>query len=324
MTGMSRLVVVTTGGTIAASADAGGVLRPERTGAQLAAGLDVEVEVVDLLSSIQLATPPRRIGCGSPLRSIPPLPAEPTGSWSPTAPTAWRKTALWLDLGYGGEVPVVLTGAARSADDPDPDGPGQSARRAHRGGQSAGARPGRAAQLRRNRGGRRWEPRSTAAPAFSAVAPGGLRVRLGIRRHLRQATPLPRHPPVGAAVDLASAYPGADGTAIEALAAAGARGLVIEAMGCGNAGEAVIEAVRRACDAGLAVAATTRVPGGRTAAAYGPAHDLVAAGAVMVPRLRASQARVLLMGALGAGLAVGEVFARWGLNLFNRSTNSGQ
>ncbi|MBU3750866.1 MAG: L-asparaginase, partial [Mycobacterium sp.] len=115
-----------------------------------------------------------------------------------------------------------------------------------------------------------------------------------------------------ARVDIAAAYPGADGTAIDAFIAAGARGVVVEAMGAGNTGAAVVEAVARAARQGVAVAVTTRVPGGRTSAAYGPGHDLARAGAVRVPRLRASQARVLMMAALSTGLPVGEVIARWG------------
>jgi L-asparaginase len=272
MTGMPRLIVITTGGTISTTAGADGVLRPARSGAELLAGLETgtEVSVIDLMSVDSSQLSPAdwlRIGAAV---------AESTtdgadGVVVTHGTDTMEETAVWLDLGYGGEVPVVLTGAARAADDPESDGPVLF------GGSPVG---------------------SVAHGAFTVDT-------VKQRPYLGRLDSAPR-------VDIAAAYPGADGTAVDAFTAAGARGVVIEAMGAGNAGTAVVAAVARASRRGIAVAVTTRVPDAGTHAAYGPGHDLLEAGAVLVPRLRASQARVLMMAALGAGLPVDEVISRWG------------
>ena len=309
MAGMPRLVVISTGGTIATSADTDGVLRPSRSGADLTTGLDVEV--VDLLSvdSSQL-TPSDWLRIGAAVNAAA---AGGAGGIVVTHGTdSLEETALWLELTYGGLPPVVLTGAARPADAPDADGPGNL-----RDACAVASSP-----LVRDCGvlvsfaGAVFAPLGTTkiggAAVFGGTVPVGSvaaeqfsMVRSKERAHLGEV-------PMPARVDIVAAYPGADGAAVDACVAAGARGLVVEAMGSGNAGTLVVEAVRRACEQDIAVAVTTRVPGGRTHASYGPGHELVAAGAIMMPRLRSSQARVLLMAAVGAGLAVPDVVERWG------------
>lgn len=309
MAGMPRLVVITTGGTIATSAGPEGVLRPTRTGAALVAGLDVEV--LDLMSLDSSRLTPRdwtRIGDAVAAR----IADGADGVVITHGTDSMEETALWLDLTYSGSPPVVLTGSAKPADAPDADGP-VNLREALTVAADPAAR-GLGALL--SFAGTVWAPLGTTklggpglfggTPPVGRVAGGRFTLAAAKARPLLgRVTEVPR-------VDIAAAYPGSDGTAIDAFIAAGARGVVVEAMGAGNTGTAVVDAVARACAQGVAMAIATRVPGGGTKAAYGPGHDLVAAGAVMVPRLRASQARVLMMAALGAGLPVGDVVARWG------------
>jgi L-asparaginase len=206
---------------------------------------------------------------------------------------------------------VVLTGAGRPSDAPDADGPANlrdalavAASPAARG---LGVLVSFAGAVLAPLGmSKRTGPQMFDGARVGTVVDGTFSV-LGpkARPYLGRIASAPR-------VDIASAYPGADGTAIDAFVAAGTQGVVVEAMGAGNAGAPVVDAVARAHAQGVAVTVTTRVPDGGTHAAYGPGRDLLTAGAVMVPRLRSSQARVLLTAALGARLSVGDVIARWG------------
>lgn len=307
-----RVVVITTGGTIATSTSTGadGVARPALAGAELVAGLTVPVEVVDVLSvDSSRLLPADWDVIGDAIAEAAGGDGDTAGIVVTHGTDTLEETALWLDATYPGSTPVVLTGAMRSHDDPEPDGPRNLAEAV-----AVAAHPLATGVLVSFAGtvytplgltkvGGGWAGRAvgTCSPTDVALNPSPLRPFLGAAR----AATAPR-------VDVVAVYAGGDAVAMDAYAAAGARGIVLEALGAGNVPDAVLDGVRRLRDHGVEVAVSTRVHGTTVSPRYGPGRALVDAGAVVVPSLRPAQARVLMMAALAAGSPVADAFAAWG------------
>ncbi len=288
---MRTIALVTTGGTIASTIGTDGAVAPSIGGHDFLrwAGVsnDVTLRVHDLMSIDSAAMSfadmdrIRETICAA-------LEDDATDAVVVLHGTdTMEETALLVDLQHSDPRPVVFTGAQRSADHLETDGPSNLAAAIDCGldpdSRDRGVLISFGGRTIPARGARKVH--TTALAAFAGSEPAATR------------RTLPPRPVAGTRVDIAALYPGADRTAIDAFVTAGAQGLVLEAMGSGNANRAIVEAVRDAVAAGVSVVLSTRVHDGPAAAVYGSGgggSDLAGAGAVVSPILRPSQARIQL------------------------------
>ena len=309
---MRRVVVVTTGGTIASRWQGAGYAAEAEGRDVLAAAADiphgVETEVVDLftVNSPRLTTTHQL----TLLRAVHDVLADPAvdGVVVTHGTDTLEESAFLLDLYHRDRRPVVFTGAQRPLESEDGDAGGNlyDALLTASAVEDLGTLAVFAGRVHAARGTVKTQTIAPDAFADPSHAPVG-RVGFGQVQLLRRPdrsepldlpdldAPLPR-------VDMVMHHTDADPALFDAALDAGARGVVLVATGAGNATPEFTRAVSRAVQRGVLVALTTRVPAGPVTPIYtgGGAVDLISAGAVPTGTLRAGQARIAVLAALMA------------------------
>jgi L-asparaginase len=304
----SRIIVISTGGTIASRFDpAQGRVVAVQRGEDLvqmvpqAKGIaDIEVENFCNIGSFQLSS---AIAFGLVKRINDILDHEDVMGVVVTHGTdTMEETCYLADLLVASDKPVVFTGAQRSNDDPDSDGP-RNLLNAIQAAASPATR-GLGAMICFNDellAARDVTKVHTArVQTFQSYEHGALgeidgnRVLVYRKPTIRRTFRVSK---LEERVDLIMLVLGIDARYIDASIQSGAAGIVLEAFGRGNANTAIVEGVRRAVNSGIPVVVTSRCPAGRVAPIYGGGggKDLEDAGAIFAGDLSGVKTRILLM-----------------------------
>lgn len=298
-----KIVVLTTGGTIACTADSNGALIPTVSGEDLVAPLrqrftpgsmDISVRELTRLDSASMTL----ADIDEIVAAVHDVLADEsvTGVVVTHGTDSMEETAVAVDTFHSDHRPVVLTGAQLPADHPEADGPGNlfeaiivAADDSARG---IGALIVFGHAVLPARGAVKWHTTDTLS--FATNGP----------EEPTRPEPVPATALEHTRVDVVYAYPGAGREVVDAVRAAGTQGIVVEAMGAGNVGREMAIALDEAMEEGIPVIITTRTPRGDVHGSYGGAGGgatLAAKGALGSGYFRAGQARVLLAIAIASG-----------------------
>jgi L-asparaginase len=313
-----KVVVLTTGGTIASRPDPSGGVIAAAGGEELLStvpGLEgvAEVRVEDLFKiGGYLMKPENMLEVAQRVRELDSDP-DIAGFVVTHGTDTMEETAYLVDLLYAGDKPVVFTGAQRNAAEPDTDGPRNlrdavrvAADPACRGLGSVIVMGGSVEGAREATKVHTTDPRAFASPGYGpvgAVTDEGVHVfhpRTRPQNLAHEPSTLPR-------VDFVKLVAGTDGIFLRAAREADTSGIVLEVFGIGNANHEVLEEVQKSVQGGVSVMVVSRCLEGRAAPIYGNGggYDLREAGAIFGGSLSGQKARLLLMVGLSAAEKTG-------------------
>jgi len=326
-TGAKKVVVVTTGGTIASRYDvAENALISVATGAELLATLGPLAPAVDVVLEEFSNVGSNRIGLGTSFRLVLRIDellkdAAISGCVVTHGTDTLEESAFLASLVLSSARPVVFTGAQRGADQPDADGPRNLADAISVAASADAANLGVlvvfAGKILSAIDATKVHSSDVAAYDSPGTGPVGA-VDHGSVLITRS---LLGYPTIAAdrietRVDLITLAMGADDRLFQAAVGSGARGIVLECFGRGNATPEVVAAVARATQKGVVTIVTSRCPQGRVLPLYGDGggRDLETAGAIFAGRLQGPKARILLCLALAnmPGHQIAPLFSRFG------------
>ncbi|GAA1912970.1 asparaginase [Streptantibioticus ferralitis] len=306
---MGRVVVISTGGTIASRWQGSGYAAEAHGREVLAAAAVPEgivMEVVDLFTvNSSRLTAAHQLTL---LRTVHDVLADPEvdGIVVTHGTDTLEESAFLVDLHHDDPRPVVFTGAQRPLESVGGDAAGNlhDALVTAASVRDLGVLVVFDGSVHAARG--TVKTHTLAPDAFGD--PSGERVAdvgsgtVSVRRRPDRPTPLalPGVNVTAPRVDIVMHHCDADPLFLKAAVGAGAQGIVLVGTGAGNTTPEIAEAVTAAVASGVLVALTTRVPAGPVAEIYtgGGAVDLAAAGAVLTGTLRAGQARIAVVAAL--------------------------
>ena len=230
-----------------------------------------------------------------------------------------EELAMLAALTYGGEAPIVFTGANRPAGRPGADGPANLLDAVAVAGAEAAAGLGVLAvfggEIHAGTTVRKVDSTGPAAFGSPAAGPLGRVVQGRLWLHARPLRPAPLAvTALDGRVAIVTATLGDDGQLLRAATKSG-DGVVVVAFGAGHVTPGMLDAIRAAT---VPVLITGRPERAQmlfsTYGFEGSEADLRGAGAIAVPFLSAVAARIALLACLGAGLsgpALAAALAGW-------------